>query len=509
MPNTADPDGPQPRAAGGYAESGGGHTDVLRRAAELALEYLGRLPERPVGARAAGDELRATLGGPLPDRGDDPRKVIEQLAIDADPGIVASAGPRYFGFVVGGSHPVALAADWLVGAWDQNAGLFVAGPAAAVVEEVAGRWLAELFGIGGRPVSAGFTTGATMANLTGLAAGRHHVLAAAGWDVEASGLYGGPELNVVVGGEVHATVGLALQYLGLGRDRVHRVDVDGQGVMRPDALARVLDGLSGPTLVSAQVGNVASGACDPIREIAALTTAGGAWLHVDGAFGLWAAAAPERRHLVDGLELADSWATDAHKWLNVPYDCGVVLCAHPESHAAATGVAAPYLVQSGGLDHDPMGWVPEASRRARGVPVYATLRTLGREGIAELVERCCRQASRMAARLDAHPAVTVLNEVVLNQVAFRCAPAGVSDDVADAATRSVIAAVQGDGTCWLGGTIWHGHAAVRVSFSNWSTSDADVDQSADAILAAVDRITASDSSFSAPGTTAADALRGS
>jgi glutamate/tyrosine decarboxylase-like PLP-dependent enzyme len=407
--------------------------------------------------------------------------VVERLAAAAEPGIVASAGPRYFGFVVGGSLPAALAADWLVTAWDQDAGLFVLGPAAAVAEDVAAEWVLDLLGLP-RAASVGFVTGGQMANFTGLAAGRHAVLAAAGWDVEADGLAGAPPVTVLVGEEAHVTILSSLRMLGLGARRVVAVAADGQGRMRPDALAEALRRVEGPAIVCAQAGNVSTGAFDPFPEIVSLAHARGAWVHVDGAFGLWAAATPGRRALLRGVEEADSWGTDAHKWLNVPYDSGIAIVRDPAAHRAPLTLRAAYLARVEG-EREASDWVPESSRRARGVPVYAALRSLGRRGVSDLVERCCALASRMAARLAAAPGVRILNEVVLNQVLVRFEPAGGGDG--DAFTRAVIARVQQDGVCWMGGTRWHGLDAMRVSVSNWATTEADIDRSADAVLAAV------------------------
>ncbi|HEY0444766.1 MAG TPA: aminotransferase class V-fold PLP-dependent enzyme, partial [Candidatus Limnocylindrales bacterium] len=397
----------------------------------------------------------------------------------ADPGLVGCAGPRYFGFVIGGSVPAALAADWLTSAWDQNAGLYAISPAAAVAEEVAATWLVDLFGLPAGS-SVGFTTGATMASFTALAAGRHAVLRAAGWNAEEDGLFGAPPIAVVVGDEAHVTIFASLQMLGLGRGRVHRVAADGQGRMRPDALRKVLAGIDGPILVCAQSGNVNTGAFDPLPEIvAAVRERPNAWLHVDGAFGLWAATTPSLRPLVAGLGDADSWTTDAHKWLNVPYDSGIVIVRDAAAHHAAMALGAAYYVETDGKERDNYNWVPESSRRARGFAVHAALRSLGRDGLADMIDRCCALARRMATALGAGDGVTILNDVVLNQVLVRfTAPDG--DD--DALTRRVIAAVQEDGTCWLGGTTWHGMAAMRISVSNWSTTEADADASVAAIL---------------------------
>ena len=446
--------------------------EPLARAHAHASAWLAGAGERPV--RAAGDP--AALRGPLPEDGADAAAVIDALAAAAEPGLVASAGPRYFGFVTGATLPAALAADWLAAAWDQNAALHVMSPAAAAAEGTVLDWCRELLGL---PAGAGggIVTGAQMANVCGLAAARHAVLARAGWDVEAHGLTGAPPLRVLVGDEQHVTVLAALRLLGLGRDAAERVPVDGQGRMDAAALAAALGEGDGPTIVCAQAGNVNTGAFDPIVPIVDACRAHGAWCHVDGAFGLWAAAAPGRAALVAGAAGADSWAVDAHKWLNVPYDAALAFVAEPEALRAAMSLTAAYLTEAGTDERNGADWAPEASRRARAFPLYAALRQLGRRGVADLVERCCVLAARMAERLGAVPGVTVLNDVVLNQVLVRF-----GDD--DAATDAVVARVQEDGTCWLGGTRWQGVAAMRVSVSGWRTTEADIDRSADAITAA-------------------------
>jgi glutamate/tyrosine decarboxylase-like PLP-dependent enzyme len=451
-------------------------TRGLSVAAAHAERFLRGLDERPVAARADAAAIRERLGGPLPAAGEDPEAVIDALATGADAGIVASAGPRYFGFVIGGALPAALAADWLVSAWDQCAAFHSLSPAAAAIEEIAAAWTLDVLGL---PASAGvgFVTGAQGANTTCLAAARHAVLARAGWDVERDGLAGAPRVHVVCGEQAHATIFTALRLLGLGAGTATRVPVDAQGRMSAPALEQTLAGLEGPAIVCAQAGNVATGAFDPFEPIADACAAHGAWLHVDGAFGLWAAAAPATRPLVRGAERADSWGVDAHKWLNVPYDGAMAIVADPDAHRAAMGLAASYLVADPG-ERDSTNYVPESSRRARAVPVYAALRSLGRDGLAALVERNCAHARRMAAHLAEVPGAEILNDVVLNQVLVRFAGG-------DDANRAAVAAVQRDGTCWLGGTQWDGRAAVRVSFSNWATSDADVDRSAAAIAAAV------------------------
>jgi glutamate/tyrosine decarboxylase-like PLP-dependent enzyme len=453
---------------------------LLDDAATYATEFLERLPERRVAPLASAEELRKALGGPLPDGPRDPHQVLAELTRAAEPGLMATPGGRFFGFVIGGSLPAALAADWLASAWDQNAGLYAAAPAASVVEEVCGVWLIELLGLP-EDASFGLVTGCQMANFTALAAARHSVLEAIGWDVEADGLSGAPAVRLIAGEERHVTIDRALRFLGLGTADLRTVPADGQGRMRADALKDALAECTGPTIVCAQAGNVNTGAIDPLRAICDTAHEAGAWVHVDGAFGMWAAASPGLRQLVGGIERADSWATDAHKWLNVPYDSGFVFCAHQVAHQAAMGIHASYLVHSEGQERDEMDWNPEFSRRARGFPVYAALRSLGRSGVAELVDRCCAHARRFAEDLRGEPGVEVLNEVVLNQVLVRFLDPGRDHD---ARTRAVVKAVQEDGTCWLGGTTWHGKAAMRISVSNWSTTTEDVDRSVAAILRA-------------------------
>jgi glutamate/tyrosine decarboxylase-like PLP-dependent enzyme len=416
--------------------------------------------------------------------------VLDVVAREGQAAALASAGPRFFGFVIGGSLPVALAADWLTSAWDQNTGLYVAGPAVSVMEETAARWLVELYGLPPRS-SVGFVTGGQMANFTCLAAARHEVLRRAGWDVEARGLIGAPAVHVVTHKDTHVTVFAALRLLGLGVPPAEgRVASDDQGRMRTEDLARVLEALPpGPAIVCAQAGNVNSGAFDRLDEAADLCARRGAWLHVDGAFGLWAAAVPSLCHLAAGIERADSWAVDAHKWLNVPYDCGIAISAHPEAHRASMTASAAYLIPSDGDARDGVDWAPEFSRRARGVPAYAALRALGRDGVIDLVERGCRMARRFAERLAGHDRIRILNEVVLNQVLVRFDAEDAADAAAgDARTRAVVSAVQREGTCWMSGTDWHGVAAMRISVSNWSTTEGDVDRSVAAILRVAGKI---------------------
>jgi glutamate/tyrosine decarboxylase-like PLP-dependent enzyme len=446
--------------------------ELLRETADLAADFLESVPERPVFPRVDVDELRRRLGGPVPEGPTDPHEVVRELAAAGDTGAVAIPGGRYFGFVIGGAVPAALAADWLTSAWDQNAGLYVAGPAAAVTEEVAGAWLAELLGLPA-DVSFAFVTGTQMAHATALAAARNHVLAEAGWDVERDGLVGAPRIRVLAGEKVHSTLPRALRLVGLGTGSIVSVAADGQGRMRADALRDALAAGGGPTIVCAQAGEVNTGSFDPFEQIADAAQAADAWLHVDGAFGLWAAASPRFAHLTAGAERADSWSTDGHKWLNVPYDSGIVLCARPEAHRRAMSVYADYLIHADeGGPRDQMDWTPEFSRRARGFTVYAAIRSLGRSGIAELVERCCDHAARFAAGIAELPGVEVLNEVILNQVLFRFE--------SDERTHAALAAVQESGVAWMSGSVWQGRHAIRLSVSNWQTTAEDIDRTVEA-----------------------------
>ena len=449
---------------------------ALECAHDRAQRYVSTQTTRPVWATETADALRRKIGGPLPDESAPPEAVVEALAESVEPGLVTTTGPRYFGFVTGGALPAAMAAEWLVSAWDQNAALYVMSPAAAIVEEVAASWLLDLLGLPS-DASVAFTTGCHMANFTALAAARHELLRREGWDVEARGLQTAPRLTAVVGDEVHVSVIGALRLIGIGSQTLVRVPADAQGRMRAEALSAALEKIDGSVIVCAQAGNVNSGAFDPFEPIADVCAARGAWLHVDGAFGLWASASAELRSLVRGVARADSWATDGHKWLNVPYDSGLAFTAHPEAHRAAMSLDAAYLVRSAGEPREPMDWTPEASRRARGFAMYAAIRSLGRRGVADMIDRCSRLARRFADRLRADSAIAILNDVVLNQVLVRI---GNSDE----RTADTLRRVQDERVCWLGGTTWHGMHAMRVSVSNWSTTDADVDRSADAILRA-------------------------
>ncbi|MFG2566276.1 pyridoxal phosphate-dependent decarboxylase family protein [Streptomyces sp. NPDC048567] len=447
-----------------------------------AIEYLTGLAERPVGATAGTEQLLKTFGGPLPPGPGSATETVELLGrAAAEGGIPTASGPRYFGYVTGGTLPVAIAADWLVAAWDQTASLYNLSPAVMVAEHVAATWVLDLLGLP-EGASVGFPTGCTMAHLTSLAAARHKLLADAGWDVERDGLTRAPQVHIVAGAQHHMTIDLAARYLGFGTGRIRNVPVDDKGRMIAAELERVLAGLDGPVIVCAQVGDVNTGAIDPVGEICDIAHRHGAWVHVDGAFGLWAAASTALRPLVAGVERADSWALDAHKWLNVPYDCGIVVIAHPEAHRAAMlNERAGYLPPATEGERDAIEWVPDFSRRARSLPVWAALRTLGRSGVAEMVERCCALTHRFAGQLAGLDGVELLNDVALNQLLVRF-----GDD--DEVTRAVIARIQSSGVCWFGGTVWQGRAAMRVSVVNWRTGEEDVDRSVAVIRAALSEV---------------------
>jgi glutamate/tyrosine decarboxylase-like PLP-dependent enzyme len=449
---------------------------ILERVLEEATGFLDGLPGRRVAARTDVDGVAAALRRPLPEQGAEPMEVIEELIAGAEPGVLAIPSGRFFGWVMGGVLPVTLAADWLTSTWDQNAGLLVSSPAAAGAEWVASEWLLDLLGLPGNS-AVGFVTGAMIANFTCLAAARHDVLRRAGWDVEGDGLHGAPPVTVIVGEERHETVDVALRFLGLGEQRTLTVPADDQGRIRLDALTDILAQVGNtPLIVCLQAGNVHSGAFDPIAEAVDLAHQYGAWVHVDGAFGLWAAASAQYRHLVAGVERADSWASDAHKTLNVPYDSGLAIVAKADAMYAAMGVHAAYLIQD--ERPDPFSTVPEFSRRARGFPVWAALRSLGRRGVAEMVERFCRHARRFAAGLAELDGVRVVNDVVFTQV---CVSFGT-----DEATREVATRLLRDGTAWMTPSTWHGQAVLRISVSNWRTTEEDVDRT----LAAVRRVLA-------------------
>jgi glutamate/tyrosine decarboxylase-like PLP-dependent enzyme len=444
---------------------------ALDRARAHVDEWLGALPTRPVPPRADADEVVKALGD-LPDGPTDPAEVVDLLNAAVEPGLMAMPSGRFFGWVIGGTLPAAMAADWMVTGWDQNAGMRYATPGVAAAEEVAGGWLVDLLGL---PTTAdiGFTTGATAANFTGLAAGRRVVLERAGWDLHKDGLFGAPRITVLVGEERHASVDLALRYLGLGEPTT--VAADDQGRVRPDALAAALEKAPGPVMVALQAGNLHSGAFDPFTETIQAAHAHHAWVHVDGAFGLWAAASPRLRPRIGGVELADSWSTDAHKTLNVPYDCGIVAVADRAALRDAMGVSTSYLVRSTGTA-DPFDKVPEFSRRARGVPVWAALRSLGRSGVVDLVDTLADRAREIADGLARIPGAEVLNDVVFTQVSVAFG--------SDERTRAVTERLLADGTAWMSGSRWRDRAVLRVSVSNWSTDPADVEGSVAAVRAA-------------------------
>ena len=446
---------------------------LFARAAAVAAAYRRSIGDRPVTAPATLDELRDAFAVPLPDAGLPAARVLDELVATAEPGLVHTAGGRFFGFVIGGSFPMGVAADMVVAGWDQCAYNGVLTPAGQAAEEVAGGWLTDLLGLP-PTASVGFVTGGQEANTVGLAAGRHHVLAEAGWDVEADGLLGAPRVRIVAGAERHATIDRALRLLGFGTNALEPVAVDADGALRVDALAETLAaGAAGPTLVCLQAGNVNTGACDPFREAIAVAHEHGAWVHVDGAFGLWAAASPRTRALVDGVELADSWGCDGHKWLNVPYDSGFAICARPEVHAAAVRYSAPYLTGSGTAALGMSDFTLESSRRAKALTVWALLRHLGRDGVAGVVDHLCAMAQRFAERLEAGGA-RIANEVALNMVL-----ADFGDDDRNAA---IAAAVQAEGTAWLATTDWQGRRLLRLSLSSQATTAHDVDAAVDSIL---------------------------
>jgi glutamate/tyrosine decarboxylase-like PLP-dependent enzyme len=440
--------------------------ELFSDACARATHYVEDIPNRRVAPTPQQVASLTRLGGPMPQAPEDPADILRLLDEVGSPGTVATNAGRYFGFVNGAALPVCVATQWLATAWDQNVALRTMSPVAAVLEDIVLAWLIDLFRL---PAGSGasLVTGATMANFSGLAAARHKLLANAGWDVESDGLFDAPMIRVIVGEETHVTVRKALGLLGLGRHRVTSVPTDGQGRMRVDLLPRLND----RTIVCLQAGNVNTGACDPIREICNMANAAGAWVHIDGAFGLWARLEPERASLVDGLELADSWATDAHKWLNVPYDCGVAFVRDRDALRAAMAATAAYLLETG--DREPMHYTPDSSRRARCAEVWAALRFFGCDGLSALVGRTCQLAQLFAARLS-EAGFKVLNEVVLNQVLVSFGD--------DATTQAVINEVQADGTCWCGGTRWKGQTAMRISVSSWMTTREDVERSVNAII---------------------------
>jgi glutamate/tyrosine decarboxylase-like PLP-dependent enzyme len=440
---------------------------LLAATADRSVRYLKSLETRRVSPSKDAIAGLSAFDVPLQNNSIDPAAVLEELDAIGSPATMGIAGPRFFGFVIGGSLPAALAANWLASAWDQNTGLFNVTPTTAALEEVALKWLLDVLKLPASCAGA-FVTGTTVAHITALAAARHAVLARAGWNVEADGLFGAPPVTVITSAEAHPTLYKALGVIGMGRNRVVKIPVDAQGRMRPDALPRI----SGPTIVCVQAGNVNTGASDPMRVVCERAHATGAWVHVDGAFGLWARVAPSRAHQVDGIEDADSWATDGHKWLNVPYDSGIAFVRDGDAIKKSMAVSAEYL-PSATERRNPSDYTPELSRRGRGVDVWAAMRSLGRSGLAELIERNCRQARRFAEGLTS-AGFRVLNEVVLNQVLVTFGEPEL--------TKRVIAEIQADGTCWCGETVWQGHTAMRISVISWATTDADVERSIEAIV---------------------------
>ena len=438
----------------------------LEQVASYSVEYLSSLKERRVGPSEEDLKLLSKLDLPLQDESIDAGEVIELLNEVGSRTTVASNGGRYFGFVIGGSLPVSLAANWLAGAWDQNAGLFVATPISAYIEDICTKWLIELLPVA-KESAAGFVTGVTTANFTAIAAARHAILQSQGWNVETQGLFGAPEIKVIVGEEVHGSMTKALSLAGLGNERVIKVPVDNQGRMKADSLPEMDE----KTILCLQAGNVNTGSFDPVKEIVPVAKEKGAWVHIDGAFGLWASVSSKYKYLAEGCELADSWATDGHKWLNVPYDSGIVLVKNPDDLRGAMSMQGAYLDQTGA--RIPYQYTPELSRKARGIEIWAALRSLGRKGVAELIERTCRHAKRFAEGLKS-AGYQILNDVIINQVLVSFGDAET--------TNKIISEIQRDGTCWCGGTVWQGKTAMRISVSSWATTDEDVEKSLEAMI---------------------------
>jgi glutamate/tyrosine decarboxylase-like PLP-dependent enzyme len=443
------------------------YQEVLTEATARAYNYLRTIRERDVGVSQEALDKLPLLGGPMPRSGEDPQSILQLLDEIGSPATMATMGGRFFGGVIGGALPATVAAHWLADAWDQNACLFDFSPVSAYLEDVVLGWLLNLFGL--PPTSGGaFVTGTQMADVTALAAARHAILRKAGWDVENEGLFAAPSVTVIVGEEVHATMLKALALLGFGRRHIHTVPADSQGRMKPSEIPRA----QRPVIICVQVGNVNTGACDPVGEICEVAHCMGAWVHVDGAFGLWAATSPTRKRLLDGIARADSWATDAHKWLNVPQDSGIVIVREPDALRRAMAITASYYPDPG-PKREPMQWGPESSRRARAVEIWAALRSLGERGVADLIERTCKHAATFAEGFRAG-GYEVLNDVVLNQVLISFGD--------DEVTTRIINAIQQDGTCWCGGIVWKGRKAMRISVSSWATTDSDVTRSLEAML---------------------------
>ena len=450
--------------------------DAMDRAAAAAIAYRRGVAEAETTPVAGYAAMLAAFAGPVPEAGGEPDAIIAELVEKATPGIRASTGPRFYGWVIGNSHPTGVAADWLASAWGQNAANLVAAPAASAVEKVAADWLLDLLGLPSQS-SVGFVTGATVANFVCLAAARSEVLRRVGWDVESDGMAGAPPIDVVIGADAHATVYSGLKYLGLGAKRVKLVETDSSGRMLAGDFERVVKGCDGPVIAVAQAGQINTGACDPFAEIAPVARDAGAWLHVDGAFGLWAQAAPARAHLTAGVDLADSWATDGHKWLQTPYDCGFAIVRDAEAHRRAMAISASYLPPAEGAERDPSAYVPELSRRARGFATWAMIRQLGREGVAELVERHCRIAAYMGEALADEPGVELVCPVELNQFIVRF---GDSDDL----TLATVKQTQEDAVAFFGSAEWRGRWVMRASVTSSATVMADAEVTVAAVLKA-------------------------
>lgn len=456
--------------------------DILLRAAEHALAWIEGLDSRSVATTATLEEMRARLGRPLADRGMDGRQVVDDLVADTEGGILGSQGGRFFGWVIGGGVASAIAADWLTSVWDQNAGIHACGPAASVVEEVAAGWLKDLFGLPAQ-VSIGFVTGTQMAHSTCLAAARHALLRDRGWDVEAKGLAGSPPIRILANAERHGSVDRAVRFMGLGSDNIEPLATS-EGKVLPEALGAALSVSQAPTIVALQAGELNRGAFDPFDVLAPMARAAGAWTHVDGAFGLWARTSPAHRDLARGIELCDSWTTDCHKYLNVPYDCGLALVRDAAAHRAAMTLSTSYL-PAGGAARDQIDWNPEFSRRARGFPVYAAIRELGRDGVAELVARTCRLAQVLVDGLGRLPGVEVMVRPTLNQgvVRFLSNAPGATDADHDRRTDEVIAAICATGEALFGGVTFQGRRCMRISVCNWRTGEEDVARTVEAVRA--------------------------
>lgn len=458
--------------------------ELFMNLAQEAIRYRENIPHLPVGVSMSRDELISLVNTDLPDDGETPDTAIQTLITSVEKGLINSASPRYFGFVVGGSTPVSVAADWLTSVWDQNAQVYATSPAASVIEDVVAQWLLELLGLPQKS-SIGFVTGTQMANFTALTIARNVTLQNHGWDIDANGLQGSPHINIVCGECCHATVHSAIHMMGLGTKNVRLVQADAEGRMKLDAFRQTLDTCTGPTIVCVQAGNVNTGAFDPIAEIIALTKKRNIWVHVDGAFGLWAGASPRFKHLVASIEEADSWSTDAHKWLNVPYDSGIVVVRVSEAHRSLKTARCAYAGPTNTTRRDGSQWVPENSRRARGFVLYATLRNLGKKGVRQIIENCCDLAQTFASELSRIPNMRILNQVALNQVLFRIEPKEIAD--MDTFNASVASRIQQDGICWVGTTQWHGQTALRISVSNWATTSADVQQSIESLVNSIEK----------------------